>query len=136
MKLTVDIPEWAIGGHIYVIAKGQLLAYQSFQRDKIRTEEGEVIVKEYYKPLKVKPDNALCDGCKGEGLCCQVSAFAKDLQKEMKDRLNNPPPNEACPMYSPDRGCIMGYRSMIPLSCLISDCSAIVECNEQFVEVD
>jgi hypothetical protein len=63
MKVTVEIPDWAIGKPIYVVAGRELLAYQQ----PIVAREDHSIS---YTPLKVKTRR--CEGC---GVCCQDCVF-------------------------------------------------------------
>ena len=66
VKLELEIPEWALGKHIYVFAGRELLAVK-----EVRTvhENGEHVTK--YLPLKVKVSR--CNGC---GDCCFECPFA------------------------------------------------------------
>jgi len=105
MRIELDIPEWAVGKHIYVFANEELLAYTNYIIEK-KPER-----KEYYTPLKVK--TARCNGC---GQCCESGSPFDD--------------SIPCPHLTED-GCGLGHN--IPFSCARSDCSITFDkCSERF----
>jgi hypothetical protein len=96
MKIEVDIPDWADGKPIYVMAWKELLAYT---QPIVKHRQGEHITK--YDTLKVK--TVRCDGC---GECCRDCVFIR---------------SNGCP-----------FGEQIPLSCVVSDCSHMKDCSEEF----
>jgi len=127
MKIELEIPEWAIGKHIYIFANEEILA---IKEAKISKKDGEHILS--YLPLKIKPEDGRCNGC---GSCCSDgSPFSKNTILEMKKLLqtikdyDNP-----CPFLT-DKGCLLGTK--IPFSCARSICSNYEECNEKMIEVE
>lgn len=131
MKVTLDIPDWAIGRHIYIFAGTELLAHQLFNDKKERVNE-EVVRTQFYSPLKVKPSDGRCKGC---STCCE-SGQSQDILDLMLKTLGNYlmkqgefSSNEPCPFHSYS-GCILG--AWIPLSCAKSVCTAFDGCTERF----
>jgi len=116
MKLAIDIPDWAIGGNIFIIGKRELLAY-TFSTDK------------GYTPLKIKTER--CNKC---GECCENlgSPFSRKMFEGLLKRLQEYDFQEfgRCPLLDDEKGCILG--SDIPLGCVISDCSRFDPCSESF----
>jgi ferredoxin len=68
MEIKVNIPDWAIGMPVYVIAGKELLAYT---HPIIRKENGKRILE--YSELKIKTDR--CNGC---GVCCKDCVFVRN----------------------------------------------------------
>lgn len=131
-KITLEIPKWAFGRHIYILAGTELLGKMEFRREKIR--EDRLLIKEYYLPLKVKPNDGRCNGC---GDCCgQGGSFVgKQKLDEIRDRLNNYTYSKTgkCPMLSVD-GCTL--NSAIPFSCIKSNCEGWSEnCTEKLIDL-
>lgn len=60
MKITFDIPDWALGQNLYLVTPTELVAYRDYQRVKIK---GEAV--EGYGPIMTKVER--CNGC---GECC------------------------------------------------------------------
>ena len=69
MKLPeIELPEWVIGKHIYIVVDNELFAYTEAIFTK---ENGKRVMK--YSPLKIK--TARCNGC---GECCKDCVFIKN----------------------------------------------------------
>ena len=127
MKITLDIPEWAIGKHIYILAGQELLAIKEARVKKDHTI--------FYLPLKVKPEKGRCVGC---GSCCK-SGHSKFMLKRMYETLDKYLEKKSFSSSSPCpylglEGCILG--PWIPLSCVRSVCSSYDGCSEHLEEVD
>lgn len=106
LKIEFDVPEWAIGKHIYIFANQELIGYSNHIIEKKPKK------REYYTPLKVKTQR--CNGC---GECCESGSPFNNIE-------------EVCP-YLTDRGCKLGNK--IPFSCARSDCSiTFKKCSERF----
>ncbi len=134
VKIEFELPKWAVGRNIHIMAGTELLGRMEFRREKNRIN-GKVEIKEYYLPLKLKPENGRCIGC---GDCCSMggSFASKGLLDEISKRLSNYEYSKkgACPLLG-DIGCIMG--SKIPFSCLRSNCEEWSEnCTEKLIELE
>jgi hypothetical protein len=133
VKVTFDIPDWAIGRHIHIFAGVELLGQMEFRSEKIKTEDG-VKRENHYMPLKMKVGR--CNGC---GDCCGTggSPFSFQLLEEIKQRLmfyEHQGTGTACPLLG-DSGCILG--SAIPFQCASSNCEGWSEnCTEKLVADD
>jgi len=68
MKIEIEIPEWAYGKPVYVIAGKELLAYQEAI---VGHKDGHHVVS--YGPLKLKTER--CNGC---GQCCKDCVFVRN----------------------------------------------------------
>lgn len=107
MKVELEIPEWAIGKHIYVFADTELLAHKFYFRKK---KKGNVV--EGYEDIQVKI--ARCNGC---GECCN-SGFNPEAMLYMKKKLDEYK-GEPC-AFLEENGCGLGNN--IPFSCIRSYC--------------
>lgn len=133
-EITFEIPEWAVGRHISILAGIELLGRLDFHRDK-KKENGKLTIKEYYKPLKLKTDQSMrCNGC---GDCCGSAGLQKEFLLRIAHKIlqhdfdNNP----ACALYDPKHGCTMGMNT--PTSCIISNCEGWSDnCSERLVRID
>jgi len=106
MRIEFDVPEWAIGKHIYLFANEELIGYSKFIIEKKPQR------RQYYTPFKIKSQR--CDGC---GDCCKSGSPFSDKEG-------------ICPFYT-DKGCKLGTK--IPFSCARSDCSiTFKKCSERF----
>lgn len=126
VKIEFEVPEWAIGRHIHIMAGVELLGQMEFRREKNRIN-GNVEIKEYYLPLRLKPENGRCSGCSD---CCNSGGPRVLIEKlglpYQKDR--------PCPMLNKD-GCSLG--SAIPFSCASSNCEGWSEnCTEKLIELE
>lgn len=123
MKITLDIPEWAIGKHIHIFAGSELLGQMSYHISKVN---GKRISK--YLPLKIKPEDGRCSGC---GECC-LSGFSPTTLGYMKKCLEHYDPDidmdEPCPFLE-KIGCGLGNN--IPFSCIRSYCINFEGCTER-----
>lgn len=126
LKIEFEVPEWAIGKHIYIFAGTELLGDK-----QVRTvhKNGKHVNK--YLPLRIKPENGRCTGC---GDCCQmISKGDSHFLKTMREVLLTKDLEGICPFYS-DNGCVLG--SFTPFSCLRSYCAGIGKCTEKLIEVE
>lgn len=134
VKIEFDIPKWAIGKHIYIFANKELLAQLEYNVKKIRNDNGNIIRKQKYFPLKLKPDDGRCNGC---GDCCATGLpFNKEKAIDIIKRLTEYTENNcegACPFLD-NNGCSLGIN--IPFGCAKSDCSKFENCTEKFVELE
>jgi hypothetical protein len=134
MKIIFDLPDWAIGSHISIVAKGKLLGYARFAKKK-EYVNGKLVITKYYEPVKIKPDNGHCNGC---GDCCNSgSPFIREEWEQIKEIVNTKEnkSGKPCPFITPD-GCFLARFNDTPLSCIISDCSISFEnCSEIFIPV-
>jgi len=106
MKIEFDVPDWAIGKHIYIFANEELIGYSNFIIEKKPKR------KEYYTTLKIKTQR--CNGCSE---CCESGSPFDDSEG-------------TCPHHT-DKGCSLGTN--IPFSCARSDCSITFKnCSERF----
>lgn len=135
-SIKFEIPSWAFGRQINIFAGNELLAQKIFVREKIRQND-ELIIKEYYRPLKIKAgENNRCNGC---GDCCSTggSPFAPKLLKEIQERLRDyewQGTGTKCPLLAED-GCSM--KGSIPFSCAKSNCQGWSKnCTEQLIELE
>ncbi len=125
MKITLNVPEWAIGRHIYIFAGRELLAQKECL---IIHKNNEHIAK--YQPLKIKPPDGRCTGC---GSCCGLNGIAESLLEDMKDALNNYGfPSPECPFITKS-GCLL--KGWIPFSCAKSICTDYKGCTERLEEI-
>lgn len=121
MKVEFEVPEWAIGRHIYIFAGAELLGRQecNISHDK----EGKHSIS--YFPLKIKPENGRCNRC---GNCCITTGFMRSQLVEIKKALHGFKDYDGpCPFLT-DEGCLLGAR--IPFSCIRSICTDYEGCTE------
>lgn len=121
MKIEFEVPDWAIGRHIYIFAGNELLAKKEV---RIVHENGEHVAK--YLPLKIKPEDGRCTGC---GSCCITTSFSRKTFIAMKKALHGFKDYDIrCP-FATDSGCLLG--SKIPYSCVRSICTGYEGCTEK-----
>lgn len=124
MKIEFEVPEWAIGKHIYIFAGTELLGKKEV---RIYHEDGEHKIR--HLPLEMKQKDGRCNGC---GSCCAATGIPQKLLDDMRDMLNNPR-EDGCPLLNED-GCIM--KAWTPFSCLKSVCSAYEGCTEKLEVIE
>ena len=133
LEIAITIPDWAFGKNISVFAGDELLAQKQFRREKKRIN-GKIEIKEYYLPLKLKPDNGRCNGC---GDCCSTGLpFSREKAIDIKKRLRDYTKKHyegSCPFLD-DNGCSLGVN--IPFGCARSDCSGFRNCTEKLIELE
>lgn len=79
MKIEFEVPEWAIGKHIYIFAGAELLA----KKEVIISHKNDEHVSEYL-PLLLKPIYGRCNGC---GECCKGCPFLNPDGCSFKGRI-------------------------------------------------
>lgn len=132
MKITFDLPDWAVGKTINIFAGRELLAKKEVEV----SFDGKVHVVYPDQLLKVKTLPEYC--CNGCGDCCSTggSPFSKQILTEIKKRLKDyewQGTGTKCPLLADD-GCSM--KGSIPFSCAKSNCEGWSEtCSEKLVEV-
>ena len=62
MRIEFEVPEWAMGKHIYIFAGMELLGDKQV---RVIHKDGKHAT--YYLPLRIKPADGRCSGC---GDCC------------------------------------------------------------------
>ncbi len=137
IRISFEVPDWVKGRHIYLFAGTELLGKKEFRKEKIRDNRGNIIIKNYYLPikLKVKPQFR-CNGC---GDCCSTggSPFSQEMLSEIQFRLNDyqwQGSGTKCPLLD-NNGCIM--KGTIPFSCAKSNCEGWSEnCSEKLIELE
>lgn len=130
MRIEFEVPEWAIGRHIYFFAGNELLGNKEV-RISHEKENGkwEHVIK--YLPLKLKPVHSRCTGC---GTCCNTTSPNRKLLIEMKKALHGfKDYDKKCPFIT-STGCLLGPR--IPFSCARSLCTDYEGCTEKLVVVE
>ena len=139
MKVTFDIPDdsWAIGKNLYLFSGAELLGLLEFNYEKDKQDDGTLIRKKQYLPLRLKPNDGRCTGC---GDCCNSGGPQQlDLvyqQFKMMDLFGlKYDPRAPCPMLDSEIGCTLG--SAIPFSCVSSNCEGWSEnCTEKLVPIN
>lgn len=131
-QISLTLPEWAIGRHIYIFAGAELLATKEV---RIVHENGDHVAK--YLPLKVKSNDGRCNpsSCFPNS-CCATSAipFSKTKFEEIKRRLNSYNHGDTpCPLLGRE-GCILNVN--IPFGCVNSICTSFKGCTERLEVVD
>lgn len=120
MVVKIEIPEWAIGRHIYIFAGrellGKCLANVSHEDGKHKTR---------YGPLLMKPDDGRCNGC---GNCCGTASIPEAIYNAMKKHLEKPYDKNRCVLLS-ESGCVMGGH--VPFGCVKSVCTDYEGCTER-----
>jgi hypothetical protein len=132
MRITFDLPDWAIGKTINIFAGKELLAKKKVKvvydgENHIQTEDQSLMV-------KTLPEYR-CNGC---GDCCSQggSPFPQKMLAEITYRLDNYTfsKNGKCPLLGED-GCIM--KGSIPFSCAKSNCEGWSEnCSEKLIAIE
>lgn len=79
MKIEFEVPEWAIGKHIYIFAGSELLG----EKQSIVVHEGGKHVT-IHLPLKIKQKDGRCNGC---GECCKGCPFITPNGCLFKNRI-------------------------------------------------
>ena len=124
MKLEIEVPEWAIGKHIYIFAGNELLAKKEV---RIVHENGTHVAK--YLPLELKPEDGRCTGCSN---CCKDGGIGVRMVEHItkliihKQKFNKE--SSDCAFLGGD-GCKLG--SYIPFSCIRSVCTEWEGCTER-----
>jgi len=136
VKIELEIPDWAIGRHITVLAGVELLAQMQFIYTKTTNPDGTITRIKKYMPMAVKPEDGRCNGC---GDCCSTggSPFSKGLLEKIQSRLKDyewQGTGNPCPLLG-DEGCTLG--TSIPYSCISSNCEGWSEnCTEKLISID
>lgn len=126
MKIEFDVPEWALGRHIYIFAGAELLGKKE---TKVVHEDGKHVFK--YLPIKIKPADGRCNRC---GNCCESTGFSRSHLVEIKRALHGFKDYDGACAFLTDEGCLLGAR--IPFSCLRSVCTGHEDCSEKLMVVD
>jgi len=140
LKITFDLPDWAVGKHINVFAGSELLGRSQVRLVKKRLENGEMFRRTYYLPFEMKLKHD--DRCSGCGACCESGGPFAELQmiaKIMKDYPNlKPRDTTKCPMLGVgNTGCMLG--SAIPFSCVKAFCGGpkgFDKCTENLIVLE
>lgn len=69
MKIEFEVPNWAIGKHIYIFAGRELLGKMDCS---VFHEDGKHMTQ--YSELRLKPADGRCTGC---GECCKSCPFLR-----------------------------------------------------------
>lgn len=125
MKIEFEIPEWAIGRHIYIFAGNELLGKKEVRVVHEKENDKWKHISNYL-PLMIKPEDGRCNGC---GSCCNTTSFSRKTFIKMKKALHGfKSYEERCP-FATDSGCMLGPK--IPYSCVRSVCTDYEECTER-----
>jgi hypothetical protein len=136
MRVSFDLPDWAVGKDINIFSGRELVGKLEYHYEKKKQKDGKLSRKKYYSPIKLKPADGRCNGC---GDCCSTggSPFSRDILNQIRWRLDDyewQGTGTKCPLLAED-GCVM--KGSIPFSCAKSNCEGWSEnCTEKLVPVD
>ncbi len=125
MRIEFDVPEWAIGKHLYIFAGVELLGF----KECVISHEGEKHIATYPNSLKLKSDDGQCNKC---GICCQTQGINTDILLKILEKITKfdfaNVETSPCVFYEGSIGCIL--RGWTPFSCVKSICTEYEGCTE------
>lgn len=134
LEITINIPKWAFGKNIYLFAGAELLGELEYNYQKIKKDNGSILRKKQYFPLKMKPIDGRCNGC---GDCCGSTGLKKDFLFKIANKIleHDFENTKGCALLDPTLGCIM--EGKIPFGCVKSNCEGWSEnCTEKLIPVN